>query len=98
MALLEEASTYGIPVKSSKAKVLCNLFCDNQSACELIRLPKVRPRTKHFNSKLHHFREHVADGSITVQYIPTGEQLADIATKPLAFPLFSKFRTSILGW
>jgi hypothetical protein len=98
MRLLKEASEHGIPVTSTKAKVLCNLFCDNQSACELIRLPKVRPRTKHINSKLHHFREHVANGSITVQYIPTQEQEADIATKPLALPLFSKFRASILGW
>jgi hypothetical protein len=98
MRLLEEARTYNIPVASSKAKILCKLFCDNQSACELIRLPKVRPRTKHINTKLHHFREHVASGSITVQYVPTEQQEADIATKPLAVPLFEKFRASILGW
>jgi hypothetical protein len=98
MRLLDEASEYGIPIRTSKAKILCKLFCDNQSACELIRLPKVRPRTKHINSKLHHFREHVANGSISVQYVPTEEQQADIATKPLAFPLFSKFRALILGW
>jgi hypothetical protein len=86
------------PVTSSKAKILCNLFCNNQGACDLIRLTKRRPRTKHINTKMHHFRKHVANGSITVQYVPTTEQEADIATKPLAFPLFSKFRASILGW
>jgi hypothetical protein len=77
---------------------LCKLFCDNSGAVELIRLPKIRPRTKHINSKLHHFREHVASGRITVQYVPTADQLADIATKPLGVELFSKFCKLILGW
>jgi hypothetical protein len=36
MRLLEEANSHGIPIASSKAKILCNLFCDNQGACELI--------------------------------------------------------------
>jgi histone deacetylase 1/2 len=98
MQLLEEAQSHGIKITSSKAKIFCKLFCDNQGACELIRLPKIRPRTKHINSKLHHFRDHVANGSISVQYVPSEEQIADIATKPLSFPLFSKFRASILGW
>jgi hypothetical protein len=98
MRLLKEANSRGIPVASSKAKIVCNLFCDNQGACELIRLPKIRPRTKHINTKLHHFREYVANSSVTVQYVPTTEQEADIATKPLAFPLYAKFRASIIGW
>jgi histone deacetylase 1/2 len=96
--LIEEIKSRGITTTTGKAKVLCKLFCDNQGACELIRLPKIRPRTKHINTKLHHFRDHVANGSITIQYVPTGEQIADIATKPLSHPLFSKFRASILGW
>jgi hypothetical protein len=40
----------------------------------------------------------VANGSVTVQFVPTTEQEADIATKPLAFPLYAKFHASILGW
>jgi hypothetical protein len=98
MDLLEEARSLGIQVAAPKTKILCKLFCDNSGACELIRLPKVRPRTKHINTKLHHFREHVANGRISVQYVPTTDQQGDIATKPLAFPLFSKFRQQILGW
>jgi histone deacetylase 1/2 len=99
MQLLKEVQSRGISITSTKAKkIFCNLFCDNQGACKLIRLPKVRPRTKHINTKLHHFRDYVTNGSITVQYVPTIEQHADIATKPLSFPLFSKFHASILGW
>jgi hypothetical protein len=98
MNLLEEANTHGIQVTAPKTKILCKLFCDNSGACELIRLPKFRPRTKHINTKLHHFREHVANGRISIQYVPTTEQQGDIATKSLPVPLFNKFRILILGW
>jgi hypothetical protein len=81
MHLIKEIKSRGITTTTSKAKVLCKLFCDNQGACELIHLPKIRPRTKHINTKLHHFRYHVANRSITIQYVPTQEQLADIAIK-----------------
>ena len=96
--LIKEAQSFGLPVAPPKSKVLCKLFCDNSGACELIRLPKVRPRTKHINTKLHHFRDHVANGCISVQFVPTTEQQADIATKPLGSQLFTKFRKLIMGW
>ena len=98
MDLLEETAALGIDVAPTTTKILCKLFCDNSGACELIRLPKLRPRTKHINTKMHHFREHVASGRISVQQVTTEEQVADIATKPLPAPLFSKFRKLIMGW
>ena len=98
MELLEETRSFGIDIAPAETKILCKLFCDNSGACELIRLPKVRPRTKHINNKMHHFREHVASGRIKVQQVSTEDQWIDIATKPLPFPLFSKFRSLIMGW
>jgi hypothetical protein len=98
MDLLEEARSVGINVATPNTKILCKLFCDNSGACELIRLPKMRPRTKHINFKQHDFREHVANGRISVQQVSTHDQAGDLATKPLPFPLFSKFREVILGW
>jgi histone deacetylase 1/2 len=96
--LLKEAVAYGIAMEPPKAKVLCQLFCDNSGACELIRLTKMRPRTKHINTRLHHFREHVEKGVVSIQQVSMEDQLADIATKPLPAPLFSKFRQLIQGW
>jgi hypothetical protein len=98
MQLLEETRDFGIQVSEPKANILCKLFCDNSGACKLICLPKLRPCTKHINTKLHHFREHVTRGLISVQQVLTTEQLGNIATKALPFPLFSKFRKIILGW
>ena len=65
----------------------------------MARMPKMRPRTKHINVKMHHFREHhVANGDISIHAIGTLEQLADIFTKPLGVDLFTRFREAILGW
>jgi hypothetical protein len=58
----------------------------------------MRPRTKHIALKYHHFRSHVANGSIKVRWIDTKHQLADIFTKPLPEPLFTSLRLLLLGW
>jgi hypothetical protein len=79
-------------------KAHCTVFEDNAGAIELAKVPKMRPRTKHINPKYHHFRKYVHEGDITVQYVPTTEQWADIFTKNLGNELFLKFRKNIMGW
>jgi hypothetical protein len=79
-------------------EVLCKVFEDNSGAVELARVPKMRPRTKHINSKYHHFRQHVFEKKIHVEQVSTDEQLADIFTKNLSKDRFTKFRKAICGW
>jgi hypothetical protein len=74
------------------------IFEDNKGCVELANAPKMRPRTKHIALKYHHFRSHVANGSIKVRWIDTKHQLADIFTKPLPEPLFTSLRLLLLGW
>jgi len=76
----------------------CKAFEDNSGALELATSPKMRPRTKHINIKYHHFRSYVESGQISLQKVSTENQLADIFTKPLSYPLFSKLRTTLLRW
>ena len=78
--------------------VRCKLFEDNSGAVELANVPKMRPRTKHINTKYHHFRAYVAKGLIKVLKIGTEEQLADILTKNLKEELFLQIRKWICGW
>jgi hypothetical protein len=82
----------------STPTIHCKVFEDNEGALEMARLPKMRPRTKHLNIKYHHFREAVAAGLITIQYVKTTMQLADIFTKALGIALFCRLRSLILGW
>jgi hypothetical protein len=78
--------------------VHCKVFEDNSGALEMVRLPKMRPRTKHINVRMHHFREHVRQGKITIHKVPSRYQLGDIATKPQPQDLFESQRESLLQW
>jgi hypothetical protein len=78
--------------------VNCKVFEDNAGAIELANVPKMRPRTKHINTKYHHFRKYVSEGKISVQHVRTENQIADIFTKNLGRELFLKFRNALTGW
>ena len=58
----------------------------------------MRPRTKHLCVKMHHFREHVRKGKVSIHKIPTQFQLGDMLTKPQPEALFVSQRESLLQW
>ncbi len=98
MRLVKEIGRrFNLPLET-KPTILCTVFEDNAGAVELANVPKLRPRTRHINTKYHHFRKYVFDGKIKIQYIPTAEQLADIFTKNLPRDTFLSHRKSINGW
>ena len=41
-------------------------------------------RTKHTNIRHHFLRDHAQNGDITLEFVSTKDQLADIFTKPLS--------------
>ena len=98
MSLHNKCVRRGLIKVKSKPVVRCTVFKDNSGALELARTPKLRPCTKHINVKYHHFREHVANGRITVEPVKSENQLADVFTKAVAMDLFLKFRKAIMGW
>ena len=59
---------------------------------------KFSPRKKHIALKYHHFRSHVKSVCVDIHYIPTGEQLADLLTKPLSNEAFFTLRYILCGW
>ena len=71
---------------------------NNSGALEIAKVHKYRPRTKHLNVRLHHFREHVRNGAITILPIDTKDQLADYLTKPLNHTDLLRFRKRAIGW
>ena len=98
MQLMEEMQRKGWNINTDPPRVHCKVFEDNSGALEMARLPKMRPRTKHLCVRMHHFREHVRTGKVSIHKIPTEHQLADIATKPQPEALYVSQRESIMQW
>jgi hypothetical protein len=99
MALVDESKAKLQWTTTQKPPLVhCKVFEDNSGALEMGRLPKMRPRTKHICVRMHHFREHVRSGRISLHKIPTRLQLADIATKPQPVALFEEQRESLMQW
>ena len=73
-----------------------NIMVDNQGAIALAKHKKFYSHMKHINLHYHFIHEAVEDKRIRMEYIPTGDNVADIFTKPLAKPKFVEF-TGKLG-
>ena len=71
------------------------IYEDNQGAMCLAKNPKDHSRTKHIDIKYHYTRELVANKILQIQYVPTGEMIADTLTKGLPKPKFQKFRLAM---
>ena len=59
------------------------IFADNQGSIKLSKNPQHHNRTKHIDVRFHFIRESTQNGLIKLVYLPTGEMVADLLTKPL---------------
>ena len=98
MELLKEMQQKGLPVYRPTPQVKCKVYEDNSGALEMANNPKFRPRTKHINCRMHHFRDYVERKEIEVFPIGTAEQLADYLTKPVNEEILLKLRKIVMGW
>ncbi|KAK2388390.1 putative mitochondrial protein [Trifolium repens] len=65
------------------------IFCDNTSAINLSKNPIQHSRSKHIEIKHHFIRDHVNKKDISLVFVDTENQLADIFTKPLVEDRFN---------
>ena len=96
--LIEELKQKGFEIPFPTPKVECRTFEDNRSCIEIATNHKTRARTKHLSVKLHHFRSHVVNKTITIEHVSTTSQIADIFTKPLPLKQFVYLRDRLMGW
>jgi hypothetical protein len=70
----------GLDIKTSESTTI---LTDSQSCIAMLRNQRFSHRTKHFDTRYHFIRDHVAKGDIKLEYVPTAENTADLMTKPL---------------
>ena len=73
------------------------MYCDNQGAIALVKNPVKHGRSKHIDIRYHFTREHVENGTIILEYIPSDQNLADPFTKPLGKVKWGNLRDSLFG-
>ena len=59
------------------------IYCDNTSAIQITQNPVQHTKTKHIQIRHHFIRDNVEKGKVSLHYVSTTEQLADIFTKAL---------------
>ena len=73
------------------------IYGDNQGSIDMVRNPSSNERSKHIDIRHHFVREKYASGVINVSYKETGENVADIFTKPGTRQKLEKFNTLLFG-
>ena len=73
------------------------MFVDNEGAIALANNPLSSARTKHIDVRFHFIRELVRSKTISVKYVPTKEQHADILTKALPGITFRNHRDFLMN-
>lgn len=65
-------------------KSVPKLFVDNASAIKLAKNPEFHKRTKHIDVRYHFVRERVNENQLSIEFVRSELQAADVFTKPLS--------------
>ena len=71
------------------------VFCDNQSAINIAKTLMHHDRTNHVEIDHHFIKEKIENGTVSLLYTPTSQQIADILTKALPRKNFEDLSTKL---
>ena len=73
-----------------------NINVDNQSAIKIAQNDVFRDRSKHMDTKHHFIQDYIHDKIISLTWVESKNQIADIFTKSLSSDLFSSHRNKLV--
>jgi hypothetical protein len=79
---LKQCSVVTIPMSP------VTIYCDSMAALAYSKDPKYPGKTKHKKMRYHFFIDMIAQREVILEYIPTGNMVADPFTKPISRDLF----------
>ncbi|MCO5559518.1 hypothetical protein L7F22_013119 [Adiantum nelumboides] len=71
------------------------IYTDSQSALAVARNPIFHARTKHIEVHYHYVKEMLSAGEISLAYVPTQDNLADLFTKVASHKKREAFRKAL---
>ena len=80
-----------------KAKLPMEIRVDNTGAIYLAKSASGSSRTKHIDTHYHYVRECIENGELTVKFVRSAANKADIFTKNLGKEYFERHRDDIMG-
>jgi hypothetical protein len=89
----------GLPDPKEHA-LYTTVYEDNSACLQLAKteMPTTTPRSKHFATKYHWFRDKLDEYNSTLTACKTGDMLADLMTKALRVARFEELRQKLMGW
>jgi hypothetical protein len=89
--LCELLSEIGIQVEKP-----ATMFEDNQSTIKVCENDIMHDRSKHVRIKYHRIRQEIKDKTLRLEWVPSGDNVADIFTKSTGSIIFNKLRERLL--
>nr|GEZ59406.1 copia protein [Tanacetum cinerariifolium] len=71
------------------------IMCDNKCVIDLSKNPVQHSQTKHIEIRHHFLRDNVQKGHISIEKVPSVDNIADILTKPLKRESFNYLRLGL---
>jgi hypothetical protein len=73
------------------------IYEDNMSTIHMVKNGNDKGKTKHLDVRYHYIRELLLDKQVDITHKSTSDMIADMLTKPLDRPTYTKLRTRLLG-
>ncbi|GJZ69487.1 hypothetical protein Tco_0633037 [Tanacetum coccineum] len=71
------------------------IMCNNKGAIDLSKNPVQHSRMKHIEIRHHFIRDNVQKGNISIEKVPSEDNIVDILTKPLKHKSFNYLRLGL---